>query len=123
MELYPSENQGIKCSITIAEDLIDKVYIHRQSLPVNHPALCRLPKRCNSYDSVMFLLQTLTLMKVCVGNPDTRFSKTFVGKCEGDFGALNGQFQYSSTIHSRDCEPLIDGFRCKMCMTYCGTEK
>ena len=121
VQVYDRENQGVKCSVTIKEDLSIKVYVHRKCLFTNHSALSTLPTVCDSVKKVVILLEGLSKLRVCVGNPDDRFSTFFVDKRECGLGAVNGDFQYSSTLRSAHCELLISGFRCQSCIRYPGT--
>ena len=115
-EFYSSsEMLSVKLSVTINRKFEAKVYVHQKELKPDHKIWVDLPKVYDNIMKIKWLLSELELYSVCIGNHDEEFLKLETGKyLEGDYfngnayrEGVNGLFNYSSTIRSRQCDFLL----------------
>nr|XP_022288540.1 uncharacterized protein LOC111100740 [Crassostrea virginica] len=134
LELYKHEEQtsSVKLSVVIGKDLQVNIYVHRTLIPESHMFWNGLPRQAVKAADVCKILGKLENYGVCVGNPDEEFQDLTPTGCglshatseeilafkEGDFGAVQGNLKYSSTIRSIKCEFLVEGARCVKCSGY-----
>ena len=135
VEFYQTRNASVKLSVNIEEDFTAKIFVHRIELSDDHEIWDGLPKKYNSVNDIQRLLSKLQTYSVCIANPDPEFqeivpvgkglstaeSSTIAAYREGNFGAVKGDLEYSSTIRSVHCCMLVQGARCKHCSKYRGT--
>ena len=134
IDFYKHEEQtsSVKLSVVIGKDLQVNIYVHRTLISKSHMFWNGLPQQAYTAADVCKILEKLENYGVCVGNPDEEFQDLTPTGCglshatseeilafrEGDFGAVQGNLKYSSTIRSSKCEFLVEGARCKKCSGY-----
>ena len=130
VNLYNSENPGIKTCVTILPDFTADVRVHRISISKNHRLWFGLPHAFVHASSVVSLLEKIETFSICVGNFDSEYQNLvevgvditnripngIEGFREQDFGAVAGNMQYNSSIRSKACDLLVNSRRCYACM-------
>nr|XP_034339030.1 uncharacterized protein LOC117693074 [Crassostrea gigas] len=131
VEFYQREGAtpSVKLCVVIKSDFQVDIYVHRTLVPQSNEFWSTLPRQISSAEDVCNLLAKLETYGVCVGNPDEEFHEITPIGCglshsasqeisafrEGDFGAVQGNLLYNSTIRSAKCDFLVLGARCVNC--------
>ena len=126
------EKTAVKTRVCIYSDFSARVFVHNKELSSNHFLWDRQPQYFHNFTDILGLLNSLSHLYVCIGNPDDEYvSLVPVGAGlsdnkqpgilayrEGDFCATQRDLIYSSTIRSVNCDLLHDSIRCSACSKY-----
>ena len=124
----------VSCSLIVKADHSWILHVHGHAVdPTLTPSLAEIPSLLD-ISSMSTLLQKVSSLNTCVGNPEAKFvalcetkknkqflsaSKQVIAYLDSGISViLNGQ-EYPSTVRCSSCSLLIDGIRCEMCTKYC----